>query len=258
MRFKNLTIILTLTCLSIAAFVGLALLPITGNCALINHGWTYSNNNTAANFSAIETTQGASWQLYAFVDAKGVSASVSPDDYNLSHFTQSTVPPFTGTGWVTAFRDNYTYTHWHGIYFGRHSHTVIFDIDTNHPSSPYLTRDANGKAKSTALTLDIQVSKTVKHTCVARKKGTEVGAGTTIPLPPFWDEIGPNIKFKLKKVTYISESKSDKTTVYVPTVAQKVGVTAGVGSMKEANSSAHAIINFEGLSDSGSVWYNAP
>lgn len=248
MRFKNLTIILTLTCLSIVALVGLTILPITGNCAIIKHGWTYYNNNTAANCTFLETAKGASWQIYASVDAKGVSASISPSDYNLSHFTENDL--FTGIGLVTAFRGNFTYTHYHR-WAGKHSHYVRGDIDTNHPTSPFY----NGE--DTALTLDIQVAETVKHTCWARKEKTSVGL--TVTLKSSDDIVEAGSEFKIGKTKYIAINQSEKTTVYIPTVAQNVGVDASVTFDKRANSSAHVnIFDFEGLTDSGSAWYNAP
>lgn len=247
MRFKNLTITLTLTCLSIVALAGLALLPITGNCALITHDWEYHNNNTSGNFRAIETSKGASWQVSASVDAKSVSAYVSPSDYNLSHFTEGDI--FTGTGLVTAFRDNYTYTHFNP-YFGPTVYTVSGDIDTNHPSSPYFNGD------SSALTLDIQMSETVKHTCWARKKKTNVGLTVTLKTNDDFVEAGS--EFKVGWTKYIAISRSEKNTVHVPTVAQNVGVDAGVSFKKKADSSAHVNFDFETVSDSGSVWYHAP
>lgn len=258
MRFKNLAIILTLTCLSIIAFAGLVLLPITGNCALITHNWEYYNDRTYANYAAIETSEGASWQVSASVDAKSVSAYVSPSDYNLSHFTQNDI--FTGTGLVTASRDNYTYYHSSTAsyiflcpYIGTEGclgHTVSGDIDTNHPSSPYF----NGE--SSALTLDIQMSETVNHTCWARKKKTTVGG--TVFLKASDNVVEAGSEFRVGWTKYVAIRRSVKNTVQVPAVAQNVGVDAGVSFKKKANTSAHVNFDFETVSDSGSVWYNAP
>ena len=252
MRFKNLTITLTLTSLSIVALAGLVFLPIKANCALINKGWTYSNNNTAANFMAFEDTEGASWQIYASVDANAVSATISPSDYNPSHFTASGL--FTGTGLVTAFRDNWFYSHYHYPHSPSspwtHTHTVLGDIDTNHPTSPFY----NGE--NTALTLDIQVAETVKHTCYARKVETNVSL--TVTLGSGDDIVKAGSEFTVGQKAYVAINESVKTTVYIPTVAQNVGVDAGVSFDSSANTSAHVNIDdFEGLTDSGSVWYNA-
>ncbi len=91
------------------ALAGLVMLPITGNCELRQYGWTLYSNNTAANILVLEDTQGASWQIRATVNAKGIRAEVYPDDHNLSHFTEDKL--FTGTGKVTVFKDNYIYMH---------------------------------------------------------------------------------------------------------------------------------------------------
>ncbi len=152
MRYKNLTITTTLMCLSIVAVAGLVMMPISnGVCRLYQHGWTPYNNNTAANIMVTEDTKGASWQVYATVDAAGgvsstsgeklVYASIYTDPYNLRDFTEDKT--FDGTGWVTAFRDNYTSTHSHryGIYFMRHTHIISGDIDTNRLNSPYCNGD---------------------------------------------------------------------------------------------------------------------
>lgn len=266
MRFHKLTITLTLTCLSIVAVAGLFISPITGNCQVLNHGWTDYNDNKAANFMATDTTTGDSWQLSASVDAKGVSASVSPSSYNLSQFTETTDPPYMGTGLVTAFRDNYTYSHYHWWWehthsddlgkhthsdgFGEHTHTVHGDIDTNHPTSPFY----NGK--DTGLTLDIQISKTEKHTCWARN--TTTNRKLTVSLGANADIVEAKTEFTIGTTEYEALSQSVKTTVTIPTVAQEVGVDASVSFDEKADSSAHTNFDFDGFSESGSKWYDAP
>ena len=92
MRFKNLTIILTLTCLSIVAFAGLVLLPITnGLCA------SWSNNDIGSrsketlfdNYSMDATYRG--WSLSASVSAGAntASASASPSITGEDDFTET-------------------------------------------------------------------------------------------------------------------------------------------------------------------------
>ena len=265
MRFKNLTIILTLTCLSLVALAGLVILPITGNCELFKHGRYYFNDNTATNFMVTEDSKGASWQIYAYIDAKGVSASISPDEYNVSHFTKNR--KFTGTGLVTTFRDNYTW--YHDLLSGTPfisfvcnnfsmdpslsclGHEAPGEINTNHPASPYY----NGE--DTALILDIQMSKVVKHICRARKR--ESREHLTVTLEKGDPIVGKGSKFRVGSTTYVAINESVKATVHIFTVVQQGGVNASVEFNKEANSSAHVdIFDFEGFSESGSVWYNAP
>ena len=172
MRYRNLTITITLTCLSIIAIAGLLLLPMRGDCIVIKHGWTGYNNNTAANIIVTETTDGASWQIIGDVDAKAVNATVYTTPHNLPLFTDDAM--FKGHGWVVANRQNYTKYHtstdwafcWSMIDAALcPGHFKAGDIDTNKLDSPYY----NGG--DTALVLDIEANaKVEKHTGHGYKK----------------------------------------------------------------------------------------
>ncbi len=183
----------------------------------------------------------------------------SPDDHNLSHFTEDKL--FTGTGKVTAFRDNFVlYVDYrlHSYDFPRvHAHFVPGDIDTNRTDSPYYNGD------DTALTLDIEANAEVeKHTCWARKK--ETTTGLTVSLKTADDIIEAGSEFTVSETTYIAIKDSIKVHVYNPVVAQKVGVKAGVNFDKLAVCSAFADFDFNEDKktpiefDEGSVWYHPP
>lgn len=101
MRFQNLTITLTLACLSIIAIAGLALLPITdGICE-----WT-GNDSSKSYYTNSFDDEGKGWHLSASLSASGAgaSASVSPSIYGLRAFTEAT--KFSGTANVRAWRDS--------------------------------------------------------------------------------------------------------------------------------------------------------
>lgn len=89
MRFKNLTITLTLTCLSIVALAGLVLLPITnGICA----SWTsdsFGGKSLSDSYNMDQTHRG--WSLYASVSAGAntASASASPSITGPEDFTET-------------------------------------------------------------------------------------------------------------------------------------------------------------------------
>lgn len=92
MRFKNLTIILTLTCLSVIAFAGLAFLPITnGICA----SWTDNSfgsigrKSLSDNYSMDATFRGWSLSASVIAGANAASASASPSITGLGDFTES-------------------------------------------------------------------------------------------------------------------------------------------------------------------------
>ncbi len=256
MRFKNLTITITLGCLSVVALTGLVMLPITGNCELHQHGWTLYSKNTAANIIVTEDTKGASWQVFGSVDAKSVSASLYPDDHNLGLFTEELEEPFSGTGKVTAVRHGYLMSHYHYPHFyytpWLHMHIVLGDIDTNKTDSPYY----NGE--NTALVLDIDIdAKVEKHTVLARKKETDVSITVTLGNDDL--VVLKDAQFTVGQTTYVAMSKSDKVMVETPAVERREGVKVEVDFDSRADSSAHADFDFEGNDfDEGSVWYYAP
>ena len=82
MRFQNLTITLTLTCLSIVAIAALALLPITdaiGNWSGTDCSKSYSRSDL--------NVHECSWWLSASLSASGgASASVSPSIHTMEVF----------------------------------------------------------------------------------------------------------------------------------------------------------------------------
>lgn len=124
MRFKNLTINVTLGCLSIVALAGLVLFPITngiceGESEFYESSWTFSNGNTQASYSAKH--YGEHWSLSASVDARGVDASVSVSPFELTDWAES--GRLVGTATVTAFRDNYSV--WDTYYHSSWGHMVV-------------------------------------------------------------------------------------------------------------------------------------
>ena len=108
MRFKNLTITLTLTCLSVVALAGLVLLPITnGICE-----WTgdesnqsYYTNSIVENPGSEDTLRGRGWHLSASLNSSdsGASASVTPSIYGEKAFTTDTT--YSGRAMVEAYRE---------------------------------------------------------------------------------------------------------------------------------------------------------
>ncbi len=97
MRFKNLTIILTLTCLSVVAFAGLVLLPITnGICEWTGDNSSKSYTNSLVDIEEVKSwddrsrdaQMGRGWWINASLQAgpMGAYASVSPSIYGLSSF----------------------------------------------------------------------------------------------------------------------------------------------------------------------------
>ncbi len=109
MRFKNLTIILTLACLSIVAFAGLVLLPITNVICYDGDDWTTYDDGYAANYYASQNEDNRSWYLMGDVQARGVKASGSVSILSKDRFSKNWKK--MGNTSVSVFRDNYTWYH---------------------------------------------------------------------------------------------------------------------------------------------------
>ena len=111
MRFKNLTITITLGVLTIVALAGLGLLPITKvMCDVVDLGWTEYGGGTGANYYAKKDIANESWYLIADVNAKGVSASGGVDLLVKDRYTDSQDTLF-GTANLTAKRKAYRWYH---------------------------------------------------------------------------------------------------------------------------------------------------
>ena len=91
MRFQNLTITLTLTCLSVVAFAGLMLLPISnGACEWTDTGFgSLGRKSLSDSYDMDETHRG--WSLSGSVKAGAntASASASPSITGLEDFTET-------------------------------------------------------------------------------------------------------------------------------------------------------------------------
>ncbi len=108
MRYKNLTITITLGCLSLVALAGLVMLPISdGVCELTVKGWKYSNENTAASYGAYQDDE--NWKLTSYIDAKSINASVSVSAWPPEAWTETDTKK--GTGHVMVHRRGYNFRH---------------------------------------------------------------------------------------------------------------------------------------------------
>lgn len=100
MRFQNLTITLTLSCLSIVAIAALALLPITD--AIGN--WSGTDSSKSYSRSDLNVHE-CGWSLSASLSASGggASASVSPSIHTVGVFTSEET--YSGSANVRAWRN---------------------------------------------------------------------------------------------------------------------------------------------------------
>ena len=237
MRFSNLTITLTLACLSIIAIAVLALLPITdGICESEFYGsdWTYSNDNTQASYSARH--YGSHWSLSGSVDARGVSASVGVSPFELSDWTDA--DRLEGTATVTAIRGDASVwsTYYHNDYhtcnnwfFGCGGHSIIRIIEES--GDKYTNEQAADAPEGDSLILEVQLTThtATKATAISKKEGEEVEItiGYDIPANQLPMPVGTKGTYKTETLKSISKSYQ-VTGIKKPYVAEQIGRSANV------------------------------
>ena len=250
MRLKNLTITLTLTCLSIVAITGLVLLPISkGICELYESDWYSYDGGYSANYYAQENVDNESWYLLGDVQAKGVKASgsvhlLNPDRYNKNW-------KHTGSANLLVVRDNYTRIL---MRFTKIRQFIPGDADSNVVGNPGFKL-----GRHTDITLDIKIRE-VKYKLLygeTKKKKLTVTA-----------EVGVNYGFVAGESTFLYGSEViiaksislEKTRNEVAneanTSAWEVSVAPDPDEL--ADSRASASLNFSGASTSKKVEYKAP
>ncbi len=237
MRFHNLTITMTLACLSIVAIAALALLPITnGVCesGFYASDWTYSNDNTQASYSARH--YGSHWSLSGSVDARGVDASVSVSPFELPDWTEA--DRLEGTATVTAIRgdssvrstyyhdDYHTCDNWFLACWG---HDIIKIIEGSGETNT--NERAPDASQSDSLILDVQFTThtATKAAAWSKKEGREVEITLGLDLPESQIPIEKGAKGTYKTETLKSTSQSYQVTgIKKAYVADQVGRGANV------------------------------
>ncbi len=277
MRFKNLTITLTLMCLSIIALAGLVLLPITNViCEVDEYGWTESNGGIAANYYAKKDVSNESWYLVANVDAKGVSASGSVGILTKDYYTESQ-DTIMGTAELTAKR---------GAYIWFHKYLVLFRCNNKGTPHDYLGYDANCMGHVEPVEADSNIAgaegfkpfydftdidgnPVPRHTNIALKvkvrepKYKILTGRTERTKKSVTSEVGADYQFLKGRVmgTYEDEEvkewkiSEERTRERAINEAETSGHSVSVSPEKKADCDASASVSFGGASDSKTVSY---
>lgn len=265
MRFKNLTIILTLACLSIVAFAGLVLLPITNVISYDGDDWTTYDDGYAANYYASQNEDNRSWYLMGDVQARGVKASGSVSILSKDRFSKNWKK--MGNTSVSVFRDNYTWYHryvagffacnnwspdseeWFNTCQG---HTKPGDADSNVEGQPGFK-----SGRHTDITLDVKIREAnykLLYGWSKRKKTTvsaEVGGGYVF--------VQGKSKFQHESETVTASSISKEIPRNeVVNEATTSSWSVSVEFDAKADSSASACVSFDGSSGSECRVYTAP
>ena len=257
MRFKNLTITLTLTCLSLVAFTGLMLLPITDVICDDEDGWYIYDNGYSANYYTSQNEDNRSWYLQGDVQAKGVSASgsvsiLNPDRYygNWKHI---------GTAAVSVSRSNYTFYHPYegGECTNRirntcYGHEVPGDADSNVEGEPGFK-----PGRHTDITLDVKVREIKYKLLYGQTEKKKMTVSSEVGVDYEFVKGESHFLYETEIITAISISK-EMSRREVNNEAETSGWTVSVGFDANADSSASASVSFNGKGSSKSLEYEAP
>lgn len=256
MRFHNLTITLTLICLSIVAIVALALLPITdGICE-----WTMSDDYYSGSYYAQEDEINNSWKLTGSVNAKGIGASggvsILTDD-----FYQDDQGPWYGTAELSAIRYNYTWYHgfprWSWTcnnedFWGNcrgHNEPTIGD------SNVQGNEGFNGSHPNITLTPNVAPTKYKIAYGYSYKRKETVDTEVGVNYGPVDGKIG--FMYEGEWITTVSIS-GERERKEVTNDAHTSSHSVSVSFDERAISSASASLSFKGASGSESVHYCNP
>ncbi|MYB93853.1 hypothetical protein F4054_14190 [Candidatus Poribacteria bacterium] len=243
MRFQNLTITLTLACLSIVAIAGLVFLPITdGICE-----WTGNDSSKSYSKSDLDVHE-QGWSLSASLSASGggASASVSPSIHTVGVFTSEKT--YSGSANVRAWRNaGKRITYYNCADYcsecsgsGGLGHPLVVDFEY----------DEDPESKTIFATVDMvtqyQVFGREKHSRTREYIGSTVS--TTVGIDDYASATmgGEQYSWTENGVKYWEIRKQDRTN---PESGPSEGVEASVRNWL-ARSGAGASFNFEDASDS--------
>lgn len=276
MRFQNLPITLTLTCLSIVAIAALVLLPITnGICS-----WTGDDSSKSYYTNSVDNGKG--WHLSASLSASrsGASSSVSPSIYAYRLFTSS--QQYTGSASVEAWRASYTTTggNWH--HFPRSWYSGTTDPCMNrsysiqhgdylcngHPSIitvPEAVDNNYGSGNEDTLLAEVKVGTvTMRHVYgsgVTLKNGQTVivNGDITVSYNEYLaGRVGGSYQWTNENGVTLTETYSEATQLPgMPIELPSISQDASVDGDRRADSTADASFSFDGTGSANSVVYNA-
>ena len=257
MRFHNLTITITLACLSIVAIVALALLPITD--AIGN--WSMSGDGYSGSYYAQEDQINDSWQLTGSMNAKGVGASGGVSI--LTHdFYYDNSGPWHGTAKLSALRNSFTWYHGYwldpGIILCNNRQYVLGPCQ-GHDELPLADSNVqgnegfNGSHPNITLTPVVAITKYKIASGYSKKKKMTVSGKVGADYGPINSESTFIYEGETIKTTSLSAERQRKE---VTNDAHTSSHSVSVAFDERASSSASASVSFKGASGSEAVSYS--
>lgn len=239
MRFHNLTITMTLACLSIVAIAALALLPITdGICEWTGDDSYKSYSKTELDFEE----QG--WSLSASLSASGHSASgsVSPSIHTVGVFTSATT--YSGSANVRAWRSaghryELVYCGYPCDYCQGHQQAVAFEA----------TEDPENKTIFAKVDMVKMTRVYGKSRTQIWRRGDSTTANTVVSVADYASVTVGGEKFSWTQdgVEYWEERTEEVPDQ--PSLGDAEGAEAGVDNYPNGDSGAEASFDFENPGD---------
>ena len=277
MRFKNLTIILTLMSLSVVAFVGLTLLPITdGICE-----WTGDKSSKSYYLNSVhkdkkpnpnnpdawseDTREGRGWHLSASLSAghNEAKASVSPSIYGERAFTED--DRFSGTAnvrvWQGSVSEVTTYCADSQTMYDRHNsyHAVCWghrvrapveaDEEDNMGEGEEQTIVAAVVGKEYAVIIGVERTE-VDGTSTTIEGGVDVGVKEVVNL-----SIGASHTWTGEDGLTYNGQFAEKVTRYREDVEERQSQSEKINILPGAESGAETSFYFKGTYSLNSVKY---
>lgn len=243
MRFHNLTITMTLTCLSVVAIAALAFLSITDAIG----DWAGDNNYKSYSKSDLDVHE-CGWSLSASLSARsgGAAASVSPSIHTVGVFTSERT--YSGSANVNAWRNAGKRITYYNC--ANYCSECSGSNGLGHPLVVNFEYDDDPKSETIFATVDMVTQMRVwgkkKHWKTRKFIGSAVS--TTVSMGEYASVTasGETYTWTENGVQYWEVDQSEVTN---PESGPSKGVDAGVNNWG-ARSGANASFNFEDASDS--------
>ena len=239
MRFKNLTITLTLTCLSVVALAGLVLLPITNGIC----DWTGGKSSKSYTEEALDAEE-QGWKLSASLSAisNSASGSVSPSIHTVGVFTSEKT--YSGSANLRAYRNSSFKRGW--VYCSYNNGCENYHNCPGHQQMVRSEAAEDPEDKVIFATVDMATEVDVWGEELHHKtrKGTGVKSDITVGIEEYLSITsgGNTFSWEENGVRYWRYRSHAATN---PTLGNSVGVSAQVESRLTSDCGVDATFNFE-------------
>ena len=243
MRFKNLTITLTLTCLSVVALAGLVLLPITNGIC----DWTGGKSSKSYTEEALDAEE-QGWKLSASLSAisNSASGSVSPSIHTVGVFTSEKT--YSGTANLRAYRNSGFKRGW--VYCSYDNGCENYHNCPGHQQMVRSEAAEDPEDKVIFATVDMVMQRFVwgEELHWRTREGTGVTSSVTVRLGDYAEATADKKKFWWVE-NGVKYWESDSEQRINPKLGNSTGASASVKNYLTTSCGVYATFNFEHPTD---------